>query len=308
MIERIINLPKRGLGDTTIQLLQTHARSRNLSLYAAISELIAGETLKTKVRETLTRLMQDFARWRGDLNDDNASEIAGIILDESGYVAMWQADKSPDAPGRMDNLKELVSTIADYPSLPAFLEHVALVLDNASDKNADSVALMTLHAAKGLEFDTVFLPGWEDGIFPSQRSMDESGLSGLEEERRLAYVGITRAKTRAMITFVANRRQYGSWVNNLPSRFISELPEDNIAISGQQGMAYGSQPREHHGYLPTQARDDGDTDIGLVAGARVHHDQFGSGTIIHIAGQKLDIKFDDGELRRVMAGFIDVTG
>jgi DNA helicase II / ATP-dependent DNA helicase PcrA len=307
--ERILNTPKRGLGDTTLKLLQTHARERQTTLVHTVMDLITGDTLRPKVRSTLQLLIRDFDRWRSLMHGDNHAEVVGTMLDESGYTAMWQAEKSPDAPGRLDNLKELVTTIADYPTLGEFLEHVALVLDNTANQDADTVTLMTLHSAKGLEFETVFLPGWEDGIFPSQRTMDENGLAGLEEERRLAYVALTRAKRRAFITFAGSRRQYGNWVNNLPSRFISELPEAHVILSGDRGTAY-AQPREDHATswgstaarLPRSRVID---DHGIQAGLRIRHDTFGGGVVVHVVGNKLDIKFDDGEMRRVMASFVE---
>lgn len=317
-LERIINVPKRGLGDATIQMLQTHARQTGTSLSVAIEALIAQGALKPKVQAALASLMQNFTRWRSLLADDNHADLAGIILDESGYTAMWQADKSPDAPGRLDNLKELVGTVGDYPSLPAFLEHVALVMENANKASGDAVSLMTLHAAKGLEFETVFLPGWEEGVFPSSRSMDEQGMTGLEEERRLAYVGLTRARRLAVITCAGSRRQYGSWVQNLPSRFIGELPKDHVNMMGQQGTAlamgaagsrmsaidhHDSGPDDHE--IPHRFQRQETVRSGFRAGARVRHADFGDGTVIHVAGQKLDIRFDDGQNRRILAGFVD---
>ena len=204
--ERIVNVPTRGLGDATIKLIRAHARARELPLLAASRELIESEELKPRPRRALADLIGMFERWRKLAVDKRHTDLAGIILDESGYTAMWQKDKTPQAHSRLENLKELIRFMEEFETLPAFLEHVALVMDVETDDVTDRVTLMTLHAAKGLEFDTVFLPGWEEGLFPHQRSLDESGLAGLEEERRLAYVGVTRAKKRARISFTQNRR------------------------------------------------------------------------------------------------------
>ncbi len=295
--ERIMNTPKRGLGESTLHTLRAHARQKGQSLYAATEILTQDPTtpLKPKTRQTLTTLIRDFGRWRSLLSSDDHQELAGIILDESGYTAMWQGDKSPDAPARLDNLKELVGTIGDYGSLPAFLDHVALVMENAKHANDDAVSLMTLHAAKGLEFDTVFLPGWEEGIFPSARAVDENGLQGLEEERRLAYVGLTRARQNAIVTAAASRRQYGSWVQNLPSRFIGELPQEHVMIEGERGTALSQI---------TKARD-AEEEEPFRLGARVRHPDFGPGRVVHVVGNKLDIAFDDGQMRCILAGFVE---
>lgn len=295
--ERIMNTPKRGLGDTTLQGLRAHARQRGQSLYAATDMLTQdpAAALKPKTRQTLTTLIRDFGRWRSLLSTSDHQELAGVILDESGYTAMWQGDKSPDAPARLDNLKELVGTIGDYGDLPAFLEHVALVMDNAKNAQDDAVSLMTLHAAKGLEFETVFLPGWEEGIFPSARAVDENGLQGLEEERRLAYVGLTRARREAIITAAASRRQYGSWVQNLPSRFIGEMPKEHVMIEGEHGTALSQITK----------RPETEPDELFHTGARVRHPDFGEGRVVHVIGNKLDIAFDDGQMRCILAGFIE---
>ena len=320
--ERIINVPKRGLGDATIQSLYTFARSKNLSLFAATAELCETDILKPKVRATLRALVNDFMRWQSLLPTTAHGELAGQILDESGYTAMWQADKTPEAPGRLENLKELVAGMEEFESLPHFLEHVALVLENSqAAQNDDYVSLMTLHGAKGLEFDAVFLPGWEEGLFPSQRTMDENGVAGLEEERRLAYVGITRARRRAYISSVANRRMYGNWVNAIPSRFTTELPEDSIESEKEAGM-YNPGRSQHWdskglggtGYASGQSpvltgwqRNLDARASKYKVGDRVFHDSFGGGTIILIDGKKLDIDFDDGQIRRVMESFVEAV-
>jgi DNA helicase-2/ATP-dependent DNA helicase PcrA len=228
--ERIVNTPKRGLGDATLQQLHAFARAERIPLLEASARIVETEELKPKVRSTLKGLVESFRRWRGQLDGLPHTELAGIILDESGYTEMWQNDKSAEAPGRLENLKELLRSMEAYDGLPSFLEHVSLVMDAESDAGLDAVNLMTLHAAKGLEFDTVFLPGWEEGLFPHQRALDEGGRSGLEEERRLAYVGITRAKKRAILWFASNRRIHGTWQSSIPSRFLDELPEPHVEI------------------------------------------------------------------------------
>ncbi|MEJ2116829.1 MAG: 3'-5' exonuclease, partial [Alphaproteobacteria bacterium] len=228
--ERIVNVPKRGLGETTVRTIHTRARNEGMPLLEGARALVASSDLKPQARKSLGGLVASFDRWRSHLETMRHTEVAELILDESGYTAMWQADKSPQAPTRLENLKELVRFMDEFDSLAAFLEHVSLVMDAEQDSDGDRISLMTLHAAKGLEFDTVYLPGWEEGLFPHQRALDESGQAGLEEERRLAYVGITRAKKRSRISFAQSRRVHGMWQNAAPSRFVDELPEAHVEV------------------------------------------------------------------------------
>ena len=236
--ERIVNTPKRGLGEATIRIIRDHARARRIPMLQAVQELTDTEELKPKQRTTLKTLALNFARWTGLIETMGHTELAEMILDESGYTEFWQNDRSAEAPGRLENLKELIRSMDEFEGLRGFLEHVSLVMDTENDPNLDAVNLMTLHSAKGLEFDTVFLPGWEEGLFPHQRSLDEGGRSGLEEERRLAYVGITRARENCHIWFVSNRRIHGQWQASIPSRFIDELPVDNVEVVEPSG-SYG---------------------------------------------------------------------
>ncbi|MEX3014830.1 ATP-dependent helicase [Gymnodinialimonas hymeniacidonis] len=258
--ERIVNTPKRGLGDKAQQTIQKMARSNGVSLLEGARLCVETKAIGGKGGKALGELVEGIGRWRQMLTgplrqvgpaddliqEENAPsgvshiELAEIILDESGYTAHWQNDKTPEAPGRLENLKELVKALESFDNLQGFLEHVSLIMDNESDDREPKVTIMTLHAAKGLEFPAVFLPGWEDGLFPSQRSMDESGLTGLEEERRLAYVGITRAEEVCTISFAGNRRVYGQWQSQLPSRFIDELPEEHVEVLTPPGL-YGHQ-------------------------------------------------------------------
>jgi DNA helicase II / ATP-dependent DNA helicase PcrA len=233
--ERIVNVPKRGLGDATVQLLHDHARKRRVPLTEAARAVIETDELKPKPRGALRGLLESFERWRKQRDNLPHTQLAEIVLDESGYTEMWQKDRSADAAGRLENLKELIRSMDEFENLQGFLEHIALVMDNEKAAEADAVNIMTLHAAKGLEFDTVFLPGWEEGVFPNQRALDDQGRAGLEEERRLAHVGLTRARKRAKIYFATNRRMHGLWQTNIPSRFLDELPEDNVEVTESQG-------------------------------------------------------------------------
>ncbi len=235
--ERIVNVPKRGLGDATVQMLHDYARKKRIPLSAAA--LSAIDEMKPKPRLALQDLMASFDRWRAKKDSILHTELAEIVLDESGYTEMWQNDKSADAAGRLENLKELVRSMQDFENLAGFLEHISLVMDRDSAEGEQAVNIMTLHSAKGLEFDTVFLPGWEEGLFPHQRSLDESGRSGLEEERRLAHVGLTRARKRAKIYFATNRRIHGLWTSTLPSRFLDELPEAHVEVKEPAGGSGG---------------------------------------------------------------------
>jgi DNA helicase II / ATP-dependent DNA helicase PcrA len=236
--ERIVNVPKRGLGDATVQLLHDHARKRRVPLTAAARAMVATDELKPKPRGALRGLLDSIERWRKQRDNLPHAQLAEIVLDESGYTEMWQKDRSADAAGRLENLKELVRSMEEFENLQGFLEHISLVMDNEKAAEADAVNIMTLHSAKGLEFDTVFLPGWEEGLFPHQRTLDDQGRAGLEEERRLAHVGITRARKRAKIYFATNRRMHGLWQTNIPSRFLDELPEANVEVTEAQG-GYG---------------------------------------------------------------------
>ena len=233
--ERIVNVPKRGLGDATVQLLHDHARKRRVPLTEAARAVIETDELKPKPRSALRGVLEAFDRWRGQRDSLPHTELAEIVLDESGYTEMWQKDRSADAAGRLENLKELIRSMDEFESLQGFLEHISLVMDNEKGAEADAVNIMTLHAAKGLEFDTVFLPGWEEGVFPNQRALDDQGRAGLEEERRLAHVGLTRARKRAKIYFATNRRMHGLWQTNIPSRFLDELPEAHVEVTEAQG-------------------------------------------------------------------------
>ena len=233
--ERIVNVPKRGLGDATVQLLHDHARKRRVPLTEAARAVVETDELKPKPRGALRGLLDSIERWRAQRDSLPHIQLAEIVLDESGYTEMWQKDRSADAAGRLENLKELIRSMDEFENLQGFLEHISLVMDNEKGAAEDAVSIMTLHSAKGLEFDTVFLPGWEEGVFPNQRTLDDQGRAGLEEERRLAHVGLTRARRRAKIYFATNRRMHGLWQTNIPSRFLDELPEVNVEVTELKG-------------------------------------------------------------------------
>jgi DNA helicase-2/ATP-dependent DNA helicase PcrA len=235
--ERIVNVPKRGLGDATVQMLHDHARKRRIPLSEAARAVVETDELKPKARGALRDLIASFDRWRAQSEVTLHTELAEIVLDESGYTEMWQKDRSADAAGRLENLKELVRSMEEFENLQGFLEHISLVMDREGSAEDDAVSLMTLHSAKGLEFDNVFLPGWEEGLFPSQRTLDEQGRAGLEEERRLAHVGLTRARRRAKLYFATNRRIHGTWSTTIPSRFLDELPAHNVEITESKGSS-----------------------------------------------------------------------
>jgi len=356
--ERVVNTPKRGLGDKAQQKIQTAARANGVSLVEGAKALLAAKGLTGKGAAELQRFVDGLDRWRGLMagpmravgpvdelvEDDRPAgtmthvELAEMILDESGYTGMWQNDKTPEAPGRLENLKELVKALEGFENLQGFLEHVSLIMDNESDDSEPKVTLMTLHAAKGLEYPAVFLPGWEDGLFPSQRSMDEQGMKGLEEERRLAYVGITRAERICTISFAGNRRVFGQWQSQLPSRFIDELPEEHVEVltppglyghqggaadyrrSGledravradvynspgwrrlhaKQGARGTSQPRESRNFTI-----DAQAESAFTIGERVFHQKFGYGRVEGVEGDKLEIAFDKAGVKRVVGRFL----
>ncbi|UZE47992.1 UvrD-helicase domain-containing protein [Rhodopseudomonas sp. P2A-2r] len=247
--ERIVNTPKRGLGDATVQMLHDHARKRKIPLSEAARLVVDTDEMKPKARGSLRELMMNFERWRTQRDTITHTQLAEIVLDESGYTEMWQKDRSADAAGRLENLKELVRSMEEFENLQGFLEHISLVMDREGGADEDAVSIMTLHSAKGLEFDNVFLPGWEEGLFPHQRALDDQGRAGLEEERRLAHVGITRARKRAKLYFATNRRIHGTWNTTLPSRFLDELPADNVEITESKG---GNNWGGNSGYGPSR--------------------------------------------------------
>jgi DNA helicase II / ATP-dependent DNA helicase PcrA len=247
--ERIVNVPKRGLGDATVQMLHDHARKRRIPLFEAARAVVETDELKPKARGSLRDLILQFDRWRAQREVTAHTELVEIVLDESGYTEMWQKDRSADAAGRLENLKELVRSMEEFENLQGFLEHISLVMDRDGGAEDEAVSLMTLHSAKGLEFDNVFLPGWEEGLFPSQRTLDEQGRAGLEEERRLAHVGLTRARRRAKLYFATNRRIHGTWTTTIPSRFLDELPAQNVEITESKG---GSGWGGSGGYGPSR--------------------------------------------------------
>ncbi|MEM9716184.1 MAG: UvrD-helicase domain-containing protein [Pseudomonadota bacterium] len=340
--ERIVNTPKRGIGDKAQQTINMAAREAGASLLEGARICVAEKRLGGKALNELRKLVEGFDRWAALIRaGENHIEVAELILEESGYTDHWRNDKTPEAPGRLENLKELIKALEEFENLQGFLEHVSLIMENEQEDATEKVSVMTLHAAKGLEFPIVFLPGWEDGLFPSQRSMDESGMKGVEEERRLAYVGITRAEQICTISFAANRRVYGQWQSSMPSRFVDELPETHVEVltppglyggGGGMGMedmlgesnleekayrsdAYNSpgwrrmqQRSGNHGLSqPSEARNiiiDATAISAFSVGDRVFHQKFGYGEIMGIEGDKLSIEFDKAGSKHVVARFV----
>jgi DNA helicase-2/ATP-dependent DNA helicase PcrA len=314
--ERIVNVPRRGVGEGALRAMHERARAGGMSLSAAAAALLADGTLRGRVRDGIRELLTGFDRWREGLARDGHIVTLATLLDESGYTGMWQQDKSPEAPGRLENLKEFVRALADFETLAGFLDHVSLVMENEERAETDRVSLMTLHAAKGLEFDTVFLPGWEEGLFPSQRTMDESGAKGLEEERRLAYVGLTRARRRAIVSHAANRRIYANWQSSIPSRFIDELPEETVQRSGAASLQRDRMLAAPMAAFPMVARRPRAIEAweqparaaraeSIPVGARVFHQKFGHGTVTAAEDDKLDIAFDKAGTKRVLDRFVE---
>ncbi|MBN9412859.1 MAG: UvrD-helicase domain-containing protein [Candidatus Paracaedimonas acanthamoebae] len=311
--ERIINTPRRGIGNSTLQTLHAYARINLISLVEATRILLETDELRGQAKAALNSLLLDFDRWRNMLEKVPPKELTGIILDESGYTAMWLEDKSPDAPGRLENLKEFAAAVGQFEGVASFLEHVSLVMENSAASQGDMVSLMTLHAAKGLEFDTVFLAGWEEGVFPNPRALTEAGEGGLEEERRLAYVGLTRAKKRAIITFAVNRRLPGEWQSSMPSRFIDELAREHIEVINQPGI-FGRGRRGWDDAVTLQESSRSGISYSQIApkvttspfslGDRVFHIKFGYGRVTEISGDKLDVHFEHTGLKKVMSSFV----
>ena len=341
--ERIVNVPKRGLGDKAVARIHALARARDVPLFEAAALILDSDELTAQARRSLGLLVGDFARWRGRQDELPHPELARLVLDESGYTAMLQADRSAESAGRLENLAELARAMEEYETLGAFLEHVSLVMDNDADAEADKVTIMTIHAAKGLEFDTVFLAGWEEGVFPSQRALDEGGHASLEEERRLAYVAITRARRKCFILHAANRRIYGQWTSSIPSRFVAELPQAHLdqetTMSGGESLwranwseradpfadvarRTGRGPGWQRaaasgGFSPHPARiveakasavsfgNPGRGDIAV--GQRVFHAKFGYGQVAQVEGNKLEIDFDHSGRKRVLDSFVSLA-
>ena len=315
---RIVNVPRRGVGDAALRAMHETARADGIPLMEAAAKLVANGSLKGRTKEQMDALLRGFARWHAQLEKDGHVLTIATLLDESGYTDMWQRDKSPEAAGRLENLKELVRALADFETLSGFLDHVSLVMENDEAAEGDRVSLMTLHGAKGLEFDTVFLPGWEEGLFPNQRALDEGGVKSLEEERRLAYVGLTRARQRAIISHAANRRIYANWQTSIPSRFIDELPDDVERI-GSAAMARDARTlaaTTFAGQFPLVARRTRTIEAwdqparparaeAVPVGARVFHEKFGYGVVKTAEDGRLDVLFEKGGEKRVLDRFVE---
>jgi DNA helicase-2/ATP-dependent DNA helicase PcrA len=342
--ERIVNVPKRGLGDKALARIHQFARHERAPLFHAASRITETDELTPQARRQLANFVAQMRGWQGKASELSHPELTQLILDESGYTAMLQADRSAEAAGRLENLSELVRAMEEYESLEAFLEHVSLVMDRDNDDSSETVTIMTIHAAKGLEFDHVFLAGWEDGVFPSQRAMDEGGTASLEEERRLAYVAITRARQRASIYHAANRRIYGQWMSSIPSRFIGEIPPEHVTSENSFGggqslwranwsaqsdpfahvadrnpartMTRGPAWQRAAAQSSTITRAPAPSERGpaasvgakprsdLAIGMRVFHEKFGYGEIVDIDGNKLDVEFDQAGSKKVLDGFV----
>ncbi|MDC0886937.1 UvrD-helicase domain-containing protein [Altererythrobacter sp.] len=345
--ERIYNQPKRGLGAKTLEKMHQHARRTGLPLAAASLQLADSDELPKRAANTIGDLMRQFLHWRELAEKTTPSELLRQVLDASGYNDMLENERSAESKGRLENLSELARAMEEYDTLGDFLEHVSLVMDNDANPDEEKITIMTIHAAKGLEFNHVFLVGWEEGVFPSQRALDEGGLASLEEERRLAYVAITRARRRCTILHAANRRIYGQWTSSIPSRFIDDLPDDQIeqetTMSGgaslwranwsesddpfahvardrperSSGRGPGWQRALAGGYDTKQAvvKESRRSAASFAAkprsdiaiGARVFHDKFGYGFVMDQEGNKLEIEFETSGLKRVIDSFVKLA-
>lgn len=324
-LERIINKPARGIGAKTIEKFQAEARANHISMYQAVENLLAGDALKGKTKTSLQQLMNNFKEWRKSYPALPPADLASSVLEDSGYYDMLKGDTSAEAPGRMENLKELINVMSDteaYPDLSSFMEHVSLVMDNDGEADDNKVKLITLHSAKGLEFDVVFLPGWEENLFPHQRALDE-GEQALEEERRLAYVAITRAKHRLFISMAHNRKVYGQWQNNLPSRFIDELPKEHIELinkcsyfgDNRSNFTQSFKKNYHKSYYEETTYDDDprfsyvrETSSNNYLGKRVYHQTFGYGKIVAQTGNTVHVCFDSGGIKKLMSSYLQIVG
>ena len=320
--ERIVNNPRRGVGDGALRTMHDAARDQRIPLAEAAEGLLRAGALKGRMREALGELFQGFHRWREAIERDGHLVVLATMLDESGYMGMWQQDKSPDAPGRIENLRELIRAVGDFETLGGFLEHVSLVMENEENAEGERISMMTLHGAKGLEFDTVFLPGWEEGLFPSQRTLDEGGQKGLEEERRLAYVGLTRARKLAIVSYAANRRLYANWSSSIPSRFVDEIPEEHVTRQGSAALqreqrllaapsVFGAGPLMAR--RPAAAKT---TEVweqparparaeAIPVGSRVFHQKFGYGRVLSVEDDRLDVMFEKAGQKRLLDRFVE---
>ena len=318
--ERIVNLPRRGVGEAALATMHRAAREAGVPMVAAAASLVASGGLKGRLHDTVGQLIALFERLRAGLTAGGHVATVASLLEDSGYMEMWRLDKSAEAPGRVENLKELIRALADFETLGGFLEHVSLVMET-DEAAASRLSLMTLHAAKGLEFDCVFLPGWEEGVFPSQRALDEGGNASLEEERRLAYVGITRARRRLMISHAANRRIYANWQTSIPSRFVDELPEASIEHLGSAALAREQRltaPPVFGGQFPLVAarpRTVEAWEVGarparaerIAVGARVFHQKFGYGRVLAAEDDRLEVAFDKAGTKRIKDSFVETV-
>ena len=331
-LERVLNVPKRGIGETTLKKKKDYAKHNNISTIDAIKDLIKTSEIKPKTKISLGYFVELTERWNSLITERSHYDMAEIILEDSGYLEMLRNDDTITAAGRLDNIKELFRSIEPFESLNAYLEHISLVMEIDKNPEGNKVSLMTLHAAKGLEFDYVFLPGWEEGVFPNQRSLDEGGVKSLEEERRLAYVGITRAKIKSSIFYAANRKMHNQWLSSIPSRFVNELPEDNIEInlshfSGNKGnftdikeddifdQSDYSTPGWERAKIQSLSNkriqeeeiNSVDTNSKFSTGTLVVHKKFGKGKIESVDGKKLTINFGNNGMRKVMENFVDIA-
>jgi len=329
-LERVINTPKRGIGETSVKKIRDHSKINNLPMIESIKDLLSENIFKGKAQNSLEKLVNLINHWNQLIIEEDKVDIAEIIVEDSGYLEMLKNEKSVTSEGRIENIYELFRSLEPFENIRSYLEHISLVMEIDSNNAGKKVSLMTLHAAKGLEFDYIFLPGWEEGVFPNQRAIDEGGIESLEEERRLAYVGITRAKKKSSIFYAANRRIHNQWISSMPSRFVSELPEDNTEtdLSNYSGEKELFREQEFTDFdqsdyeTPGWERAKYNSEVRVIdhqetanknlyndspfkLGSKVIHKKFGKGKILSIDGKKLTINFGESGTRKVMENFVE---